>query len=152
MKERKNTSMKHALRISCLAAGILAPALFPAIGEPEPQAARGHQSGLMAKVTLPDGTTRVAKLEGVGCPLTICSRKAIKANAEAGATLCAWLDNLAAIRDTTPGDALFVWKDGTSKRMSLLNDFRVLYLGGPSHNPEKLDLAKIKSIELLAAK
>jgi hypothetical protein len=36
-------------------------------------------------------------------------------------------DSLAAIRDTTASDALFVLKDGTSHRMSLVSDFRVLY-------------------------
>jgi len=39
---------------------------------------QAHAAGLTAKITLPDGTTRVARLEGVGCNNAICSRVAIK--------------------------------------------------------------------------
>jgi hypothetical protein len=62
-----------------------------------------------------------------------------------------WLDNLVAIRDTTERDALFVMRDRTSRRMSLLTDFRVLYLAKRLGGSEKLDLAKVQSVEFLAS-
>ena len=63
-----------------------------------------------------------------------------------------WFDSLAAIKDTTATDALFVLKDGTSQRMSLVNDFRVLYLAARLGGTEKLDLAKVKAVEFLGSR
>jgi hypothetical protein len=60
-----------------------------------------------------------------------------------------WLDGLAAIKDTTGSDALFLFKDGTSQRMSLITDFRVLYLASRLGGTEKLDLEKVRSVEFL---
>jgi hypothetical protein len=62
----------------------------------------------------------------------------------------AWLDTLAEIKDTTAEDALFVSKDGTEQRLSLMRDFRVLYLANRIGGTEKLDLTKIKSLEFLS--
>ena len=63
-----------------------------------------------------------------------------------------WFDSLATIRDTTANDALFVLKDGTSHRMSLVNDFRVLYLATRLGGTERLDLAKVRAVEFSAWK
>jgi len=41
-------------------------------------------------------------------------------------------------------------KDGTQRRLSLLKDFRVIYLGGQS-GAGRLDLAQIKSVEFMSA-
>ena len=60
-----------------------------------------------------------------------------------------WLDSIAAIKDTTENGALLVMKNGTERRMTLVTDFRVLYLANGSRSSEKLDLAKIKSLEFL---
>ena len=60
-----------------------------------------------------------------------------------------WLDSIAAIKDTTESNALLVMKNGAEERMSLVTDFRVLYLANQSRSSEKLDLAKIKSLEFL---
>lgn len=108
--------------------------------------AKGHLSGLTARLTLRDGTVQTVKLQGVGCPQAICSRTAIHAKTGEG-DVRAWLDGLAAIRDITARDALFVMKDGTSRRMSLLHDFRVLYLARQLEGSEKVDLAKLESAE-----
>ena len=40
-------------------------------------------------------------------------------------------------------------KNGNEQRMSLVTDFRVLYLTDRSHSSEKLDLAETKSLEFL---
>ena len=114
------------------------------------QSAHGHLSGLMAKITMRDGYTRTVKLEGVGCAQSMCSRTAIKAKTHADSLVRTWLDTLSAIKNTTPTDALFVLKDGTSRRMSLVNGFRVLYLGTRLGGADRLDLAMVKAVEFLA--
>jgi hypothetical protein len=103
----------------------------------------------IAKITLRDGKTETSKLDGVGCPVAICSRTAIKAKTDTNQVVKTWFQSLAAIRDTTPTDALFVFRDGTSRRLSLINDFRVLYLQNRLGRAEKLDLATVKAIEFL---
>ena len=103
----------------------------------------------IAKITLRDGETRTRELDGIGCTVAICSRTAIKANTGADQVVKTWFRSLAAIRDTTPADALFVFRDGTSRRMSLINDFRVLYLQDRLGRAEKLDLATVNTVEFL---
>jgi hypothetical protein len=139
-----------AFRMSCMAVVLLAP-LGSTIGAASAPSAteEGHLSGMMTRITLPDGATRTVKLEGVGCTASICSRAAIKGKAERESIIKTWFDTIAAIRDTTDSDALFVMKDGSQRRMSLIKDFRVLYIAGRNGAPEKLDLGKVKSIEFL---
>ena len=133
----------NALRMTCTAMGLLLPLLI--MGGPT------DRSGIIAKVTLPDGTTHMANLEGVGCPTAICSRVAIKAQAKGDAAVTTRFDALASIQDANAEDALFVLKNGIAQRRSLVWDFRVLYLANPSGGSDKLDLATIKSIEFLPA-
>ena len=147
-----NRQMKTtSLRIICLAAALLSPVPFALRGAGEPSEDRqSHLSGLTARITMADGTSRMARLEGVGCSASICSRIAIKGKAENESLVKTWLDSIAAIRDTTPKDALFVLKDGTARRLSLVTDFRVLYLANRLGGTEKLDLARVKSVEFPA--
>jgi hypothetical protein len=136
------------LRTICFSA-LLTPVAF---GMKEPEALSPevrHSSGLTARITLPDGTIRMATLEGLGCSRSICSRVSIKGKAGSNSLVSVWLDSIATIKDTTENDALLVMRDGTQRRMSLVTDFRVLYIANRSRNSEKLDLAKIKSLEFL---
>jgi hypothetical protein len=108
--------------------------------------------GLTAKITMADGTTRTATFEGVGCSASICSRVVIKGKTN-GTPVTTRLDSLAAIRDATADSALLVLKDGTTRRLTLINDFRVIYLdnrSGGRLREEKLDLARIRSVEFVA--
>jgi len=101
------------LRISFIAAAALA-AGSSGIGKaahPLEQA-----SGLAARITLPDGSARTVKIEGVGCTVSICSRTAIHASAVHQGLVKNQFDSLAVIKDTTANDALFVLKDGTEQR------------------------------------
>jgi hypothetical protein len=138
-----------ALRIVFLATALAGSALYSASrGTDVDQAfAKGHLTGVTAQLTLRDGTVQPVKLEGVGCPQGICSRTAIHGKAGAEPDVRAWLDSLAAIRDITATEALFVGKDGTTRRMSLLYDFRVLYLANYLGGPDKIDLSKLRSVE-----
>jgi hypothetical protein len=105
-------------------------------------------TGRRARLTLLNGTSRIVQLDGVGCSESICSRVAIKGRTERGSLVEMRLDTVAAIRRTAGGDSVFVLKDGTIRRLSLVPDFRVLYVTrGPS--AEKIDLATVTSIEFL---
>ena len=116
---------------------------------PSPEVRQAHSSELTTRITLRDGTIRMATLEGLGCSRSICSRVAIKGKADGKSMVSLWLDSIAAIKDITENNALLVMKNGTEQRMSLVTDFRVLYLANRSRSPEKLDLAEIKSLEFL---
>jgi len=136
------------LRIGCVAMVLLIPA-FTSGGASLPSQVEGHGSGIMAKVVSTDGTSRTVRLEGVGCTESMCSRVFIRSKGESGAPLQTWLDSIASIKDTTASDALFVMKDGTERRLTLVSDFRVLYVSSRDGGAQKLDLAKILSLEFL---
>jgi hypothetical protein len=80
----------------------------------------------------------------------MCSRTAIKGE-EAHTVVRESLNLLAAIKDTTADKATFVSKNGTLRRLSLIKDFRVLYLRTRSGGTEKVDLASIQSVEFAGA-
>jgi hypothetical protein len=135
-----------ALRITCIAALLLIPAAFATQEDRQ-----GHLSGLKARITLADGTIRTATIEGLGCSEAICSRVAIRCTADDDSLVSFWLDGIAAIKDTTGKDVLVVMKNGAARRVSLVKDFRVLYLANRTLSSEKLDLGKIRSLEFLPA-
>jgi hypothetical protein len=141
--------VKLSLRMSCIfAVALLSQVAITVSGASGPsKVEQGHLSGLMAKITLPGGATRTVRLEGVGCAASICSRTTIKGRTGHDALQSTWLDSIAAIKGTTEADALLVMKDGTERRLSLVTDFRVLYVRNGSGAAEKLDLAAVKSVE-----
>jgi hypothetical protein len=112
---------------------------------------QGYLSGLATEVTRRDGTTRVVKIDGVGCSASICSRTLIKGKTDPESVVKTWLDSISAIRETTSTDALFVLKGGSRRRFSFMGDFRVLHLETRLGISERLDLALIKSVEFLPA-
>jgi len=114
-----------------------------------PSQVEGHRSGLTARVTATDGTSRTIKLEGVGCTESMCSKVFIRSKSANGAPLQTWLDSVASVKDTSENDALFVMRDGTERRLSFVPDFRVLYVSNPNGRTEKLDLANIRLLEIL---
>ena len=130
----------NALRLKW-AWGLLFPALMM-IGQES-------GSGLIAKVTMPDGATETARLEGVGCSAAICSRVLMQGKAKDESLVKTRLAAIASIKKTSGGSALLVLKDGTARRLSLVKDFRVLYLANPSGSTKKLDLADIRAVEFL---
>ncbi|HYR84295.1 MAG TPA: hypothetical protein VE422_09485 [Terriglobia bacterium] len=146
--------MKTSIRISCLAV-ILLVGRFTIQGasgplkRDDPPTAKRHSFGLMSKITLPNGSSRTVRLDGVGCTESICSRVLIKAKTNGNSVIDTWLDSIAAIRDIHENEALFVSKDGSEQRLSFIPDFRVLYIASPGTATEKLDLARIKSLEIL---
>ena len=111
---------------------------------------QGHASTFNVRIALPDGSTRTAKLDGVGCSISICSRVAITGIGEGGAQVRRRLDGISSIQKSGPNAVLLVLKDGTEQKLSLVRDFRVLYVTNSSGGTEKLDLMTIRSIELLS--
>jgi hypothetical protein len=57
------------------------------------------------------------------------------------------LDSLVAIKDISKDGALFVFKDGTERRQSVVVDNRVLYVMNQNGGKTKIDLARIASLE-----
>ena len=136
------------LRFGYLALVLLVPALKSG-GAGLPFEMEGHRSGLSARVVSADGSSRTIKIEGVGCTESMCSRVFIRNTGKSGAPLRTWFDSIASIKDATANDALFVMRDGTERRLTFVPDFRVLYVSDPSGLTEKLDFAKIHSLEFL---
>ena len=128
------------IRFSCLLFILLVPVTFTIKAASDPLK--------IAKLTMSDGTNRTVRLDGVGCSVSICSRVLIKAKTANGSLVTIPLDTLFAIRDTTENSALFVLKNGSERRLSLLQDFRVLYIPNRTTGTERIDLAKIKSLEI----
>ena len=115
-----------------------------------PAEARADSAPLVARMTLVNGSSRTVSLEGVGCSEELCSRVAVCSRPEGNSRVTkTWLDSIAAIKDITPDGALFVLKDGTSQRRSVVRDNRFLYFADQHGGEGKIDLAGLKSIEFL---
>jgi hypothetical protein len=90
--------------------------------------------------------------EGVGCAEALCSRVAVRTNAEGDSRVTrTWLDTIAAINDIRSESALFVMKDGTARRLSVIHDNRFLYFADQRGVEKKINLAGVESIEFLAS-
>jgi hypothetical protein len=120
----------------------------------------GHSSNLRAKITVPDGSGRSVVVQGVGCIVSMCSRVVVRSK-ESSARLAVfglhkemstWLDSLAAIKDITKSDALFVFKDGSTRRMSIVNGNRFFYFANGYFGSGKIDVMKVRSIEFLPSR
>jgi hypothetical protein len=117
-----------------------------------PAEARADSAPLVARMTLADGHSRTISLEGVGCSEALCSRVAVRSRPEGGSRVTkTWLDAIATIKDITSVGALFVLKDGTSRRLSVVHDNRFIYFADQQGTEKKIDLAGIQSIDFLTS-
>ena len=110
-----------------------------------------HAAALTARVALPDGTTQMLTIDGFGGSVALCSKVFIRAKGSSSPAERIWIDTIAEIKDIADDSALFVMKDGTARRLSFVSDFRVLYFRGPNNSAKKLDLAKMRSLQMVAA-
>ena len=134
--------------VTTLAALALAPAAAASRIPPEPSAA----SPLVAKVTLRGGQQRTVVLQGVGCSISMCSRVVVHAEDSRDALVHKTrLDAIAAIKDINGHDALFVFKDGTERRLSVTEGNRVFYVANRTGG-EKIDLAQSSSLEFVTGR
>lgn len=116
-----------------------------------PAEARADSAPLVARMTLANGNSRTVSLEGVGCSEAMCSRVAVRSRPEGDSRVTkTWLNTIAAIKDITSDSALFVLKNGTSRRLAVVHDNRFIYFAGQHGAEKKIDLAGIQSIEFLA--
>jgi hypothetical protein len=107
---------------------------------------QGHFSPVMAKVTWPNGDSRTLSFEGVGCEISMCSRVRIQSRPKGSMVVSnTWLDAIASIKDITSQDALFIFKDGTARRLPVVSGNRFLYFASG-----KMEMGKFKSVEFLA--
>jgi len=140
------------VRVIFLAVVLLSPFTFEVRGSKESRKdGQGHLSGLTARITMRDGTIRIARIQGVGCTASICSRTLIKGKTDRERAVTAWLDSISAIRETTSTDALFVLHDGSRQRLSFVPNFRILYLDTLFGIGEKLDLSSVQSLDFSPA-
>jgi hypothetical protein len=110
----------------------------------------GHRSSLPIRVTKLNGVEKTVTLEGVGCPLSMCSRVRVRNTTAANV----WLDGVASvssIRDTASGavKAIFTLKNGEKSQESVVAGNRVLYVKDGHGQHEKLDLTNISQISFL---
>jgi len=106
----------------------------------------GHQSSLHAMVTMTDGTCHTITLQGVGCARGMCSRVRVK-DIEKNSV---WLDGLASVSNISrnadgPVRAVFTFKDGSSRQVSVTALNRVLYVGNLFW-ARQLDLTKVRRV------
>src|SRR6266566_5049437 len=95
------------VRVIFLAVVLLSPFTFAVRGAKESwNDGQGHLSGLTARITMRDGAMRVARIQGVGCSASICSRTLIKGKTDRESVVTTWLDSISAIRETTSTGAL----------------------------------------------
>src|SRR5262249_37153959 len=116
-------------------------------GADQPRRA-SHPSSVTAEVAFPDGTTRSVTLAGVGCTVSMCSKTVIRGRGKDFSLTTIPLDALARVTDVTKEGALFVMKNGTQQRLSFIPDFRILYFQNEKPGAEKLDLSRIRSLEM----
>ena len=114
----------------------------------------GHveHAGQLIRLNVRDGSSQIVTLDGVGCDETICSRVAVNArslgNVIANRTRFA---DIAAIRDISEATATFVLKDGTTRRLSVVPDNRVLYVFDANHRAQKISLQRLTSVDFNAS-
>src|SRR5262245_34608162 len=70
-----------------------------------------HSSGLLAKITLPNGATETVRLDGIGCTESICSRVLIKGKTAKNGLVEMSFGSIVAIRDIGDDGASFLLKD-----------------------------------------
>ena len=122
------------------------------LGVPMPRVFSAGSSSRVVKVTLLDGTTQRITLDGVGCSETLCSRIAVAAKAKGDRRVNSIpLDSIAAVKDITKDGALFVFRDGTTQRLSVIHDNQVFYTSNASRAVAKIDLAHVQSVEFLGS-
>ena len=108
----------------------------------------GQPQGLTARITLLDGTVRTATLDGFGCSQGICSRIVMKGKNEEDRWVSFPIRSIATIEDFSAQGVVVVTKDGVRQRITLVTDFSVAYFAYPLWFQQKLDLAKMKSLQI----
>src|SRR5262245_13937112 len=108
--------------------------------------------GLRIRINPRKGPAYVEPLNGIGCSETICSRVFVRALVEDDdGTVVQRIrfDTIAALEMLPSGDARVRFNDGTSRRLLVASDNRVLYLTDEKGRTKRVDLSNVVSIEFL---
>src|SRR5262245_43298199 len=108
--------------------------------------------GLRIRINPRKGPAYVEPLNGIGCSETICSRVFVRALVEDGEGTVVQrirFDAIAALEMLASGDARVRFHDGTSRRLLVAADNRVLYLMDETGRTRRVDLGNVVSIEFL---
>lgn len=102
----------------------------------------------LVRLTLRDGSFRIARLDGVGCNESLCSRIAMNTQTIGSAVVNhTRLADVAALRSIDGAGALFVFRDGSTHWLSVVPDNRVLYVIGADGRIQKVGLSRLTSID-----
>lgn len=102
----------------------------------------------MIQLSFRDGSSQTVQLDGVGCDASICSRAIVNTRAIGSSAVDhTRLDDIAAMRGIDDGDAIAVLKDGSTRRVSVVPDNRVLYVIGADGRSQKIRLRQLTSIQ-----
>jgi hypothetical protein len=139
--------MKRLIAISVVSAAVLfIVPLHVVSGAPSKESAA--QGTRLVRLGLQDGSSNVVRLDGVGCDESICSRVAVNSRSVGNAIVNRTrFDTIAAIREIADDSAVFVLKDGTARRVSVIPDNRVLYVIAADGHTQKIGLRQVKSIQ-----
>jgi hypothetical protein len=100
------------------------------------------------RLELRDGSSKLVELDGVGCDESICSRVAVGArtvgNVVVNRTKFA---DITAVKNITGETAVFVFKDGTTRQVSVIPDNRMLYVIDSARRTRKIHLGELISID-----
>jgi hypothetical protein len=106
------------------------------------------QAARLVRLDLRDGSSKVVRLDGVGCDVSICSRVAVNSRTVGNVVVNRTrFDTIAAIREISDDSAVFVSKDGSTRRVSVIPDNRVLYVIASDGHTQKIGLRQVKSIQ-----
>ena len=102
----------------------------------------------LVRLGLHDGTSRLVRLEGVGCDETMCSRIAVNTRTVGNVIVNRTrFEDIRAIEDVGGDAATFVFKDGTTRRVSVIADNRVLYVIDDHGRSQKIRLSRVRSVD-----
>ena len=144
--------MKTSLLILITLAGAPLVSDVAVASRATPATAHERMTHRLVRLTPASGPSRVATLEGVGCIQAICSRVAIRTLGDdegEHADVLVDFETITAIRSHGGGRATVDLIDGTSRRVVIPVNNRVLYLSDDSHRAEKLDVGQLEAIEFL---
>jgi hypothetical protein len=139
--------MKRVIATSVMFAIVLFIVPLRVAGGTQAQEPAAHAPRLV-RLGLKDGSSTVVRLDGVGCDESICSRVAVGSRAVGNALINhTRFDTMAAIREISNDSAVFVLKDGSTHRVSVIPDNRVLYVIALDGHTQKIGLRQVKSIQ-----
>lgn len=139
--------MKRLIAISVVStAALLIVPLHVVSGAPGKESTA--QGTCLVRLGLHDGSSKVVRLDGVGCDEWIYYRVAVNSRAVGNVIINRTrFDTIAAIREIADDSAVFVLKDGTTRRVSVIPDNRVLYVSAADGRTQKIGMRQVQSID-----